>query len=80
MYTYDYAEGANLHSRISNPTMEEIGTTNPKYIPAIASFMAPIHALITLEKPYASPWDKFTHLLNKPSSDHCIKNHRLEAC
>ena len=30
--------------------MEEIGATNPKYVPAIASFMAPIHAP-TLKKP-----------------------------
>ena len=43
--------------------MEETNTTNPKAkysVPAIASFMAPVHAL-TLEKP--SSWHPFTRLL-----------------
>ena len=42
--------------------MEEIGPTNPKYVAAIASFMAPVR-VPTLEKP--SPWHLFTRLLNK---------------
>ena len=47
--------------RISNPTMEEIGATNPKYQPLRVlwrPFVAP-----TLEKP--SFWHLFTRLLNK---------------
>ena len=47
---------------ISNQTMEEIGATNPKYVPAIASLMVP-ERVPTLEK--SSPWHLFTRLLNK---------------
>ena len=56
--------------RISNPTMEEIDATNPKYIAAIASVMVSVHASI-LEKP--SPWHPFIHLLDKWYL-HCIEN------
>ena len=51
-----------LRYRISNSTMEEIGATNAKYVPAIASFMASVCAP-TLEEPFS--WHSFTHLLNK---------------
>ena len=43
---------SNYLYRISNPTME-IGTTNPKYIPAIVSFMVLIRVL-TLQEPSLS--------------------------
>ena len=54
---------------ISDPTMEEIGSTNPKYVPTVVTFMVPICVPCMLEKLYSYgavfSWHPFTHLLNK---------------
>ena len=48
----------SYYYRISNPAMEETGATNPKYIPAIVSFMACAHARKTIPLVPIHPFTK----------------------